>query len=160
MELDQLFFEAVALPDDEKLDLLDAIVRSLNQRSTATVAFGHLAGAIGQLRNECSERDWDGYDAQPVNAEAVKSAIKFAHLFSIFQFERRIATPEISATPTGGIIFQWHSNDSDLIVGVNSGSSLTFSIVGSEGRVKGSERFANKIPESVQTLLSHFELRV
>jgi hypothetical protein len=65
---------------------------------------------------------WDSYGAQPVQRDLAERALDVIRLL----LEARVPEPSIVPTPMGGIQLEWHVNDMDFEVTVESQFALEF----------------------------------
>jgi|GEM_PF-3213673 len=73
---------------------------------------------------ECSEKDWDGYGALPVNKEAVKNLYNLLKSNSLSQ-----VIPEVSADPDGDVSALWSTFDGNSFsISVNSAGKIYFAL--------------------------------
>ena len=91
---------------------------------------------LKEILKECSENDWDGYGANPIDLESVKWVSKFIGLLPDY-----ISYPELSPEPTGELTMVWNKNGFHMIVGINSQGILTYGGTSSSGRIYGDSKF-------------------
>ncbi len=106
-----------------------------------------LVHELHETFRECSTRNWDGYDASPLNKSAVREAERFIRIMPM-----SMPDPEIVPEPLGDIGFQWSFGDNRILtVSFNGSNTITYaSILGSPERTRfGSEYFTDSIPEEV-----------
>ena len=96
--------------------------------------FGRKEEIINKIRAfgiECSEADWDGYDAEPVSPDALERAEAF-----IRSLPESISMPEVSVEPDGDISFDWLPTTTKTF-SVSVGTSDRFSYAWFDGTDRG-----------------------
>lgn len=91
----------------------------------------------------CSERNWDGYDSNPISYRAFIEAERFVKLLpSSFHI------PEIVPEPAGDIGLEWYNEKQHTFVISFSGNNIiTYAgIYGKDNKTHGTEFFANSLP--------------
>lgn len=123
------------------------------ERSAAL--FGDKSGVISQLwelYEECSERDWDGNDAKPLDAVSVATAINF-----IKAIPNGMPLPEVAPEPDGAISLDWiASRTRRLTVSVKNTNRLAYAWMDGTERGHAVVRFdGGEIPVRIrQDILS------
>ena len=65
--------------------------------------------------------------------------------------------PSVSATPTGGVVFEWRSGDAGILtLSVREGQRLAYAAITPERRHKGSEDFLGMLPVAIIPILRKF----
>lgn len=106
---------------------------------------------LDELFKECSEKDWDGYEANPITKDAYFEAKRFIKsLLSIPSFP----FPEIVPEPTGEIGFEWYKGKQQVfIVSVSGKNELVYAGLFGPNKVHGTEYFGDSLPSIVITNL-------
>ena len=89
----------------EARTIYDTIAKILDWIENSQALFGEKAKAIWQLSDladECAAQNWDGYDARPIDIEAVKIAERFVRVLP-----PDAPLPEFAAEPDGSISMDW-----------------------------------------------------
>ena len=96
---------------------------------------------IESIASECSEKNWDGYDAAPIHRDSVNAAIQFLHGIQISQ-----PIPDVVPEPDGDLALEWEIDaDNWLIVSFHGTSFIHFAAKFGEGT-----RFEGKDPNGDQ----------
>lgn len=113
--------------DDDKLRLLDELF---------------------QIYKECSDENWDGYDAEPITQKTLLEAEKFIELLP-----SSLNVPEIIPEPTGEIAFEWYRGKRFVFiasVGGNNFNLITYAgLFGKTSKIHGTEYLGDKFPTNV-----------
>jgi len=106
---------------------------------------------LNELFLECSENDWDGYDANSLIESAYFEAMRFIQsISSIHSFP----TPEIVPEPTGEIGFEWYKENRQVfIVSVSGKNELVYAGLFGPNKVHGTEYFGDSLPSIIITNL-------
>ncbi len=101
---------------------------------------------LDELFGECSERNWDNYQALPILHETYYEAKRLIYLLPNIYPQ-----PELIPEPDGGIGFEWYKEkDSVLIISVSGGNELFYAgLFGKGNEIHGKEQFDNLIPPFV-----------
>jgi hypothetical protein len=92
---------------------------------------------------------WDGYNAKPIDYASFASAHDFLRVFP-----QGRALPEISAYPTGEIVFDWyHSPSRQISVCFQSDRQLVYAAKFADGRIRGRAQFSDQIPDTLLSLI-------
>jgi hypothetical protein len=109
---------------------------------------------IAAILEECSEANWDGYHARPINRSSVQHACQFLE-----KLPPDIAAPELTPEPTGILTMVWRKEGYHLIVGINADNQIAWGGTSPEGNVYGEASFGLGIPEELINLLRKVEGR-
>lgn len=106
---------------------------------------------LESILSECSENDWDGYGALPIDLKSVRWASKFiAHLPDYISY------PELSPEPTGELTMLWDKRGYYIIIGINSEGHISYGGTSPTGHIYGDSQLnddATKIPVEITELL-------
>lgn len=102
--------------------------------------------AINELReiyNEVSKEDWDGYDSEAINADAVIEASKLIRMLP-----SSLPLPEITIEPDGGIGLEWYKTKGFVFVASVLGENIISyaGLFGPSSEIHGKENFTDTIP--------------
>ena len=79
---------------------------------------------IESIASECSKKNWDGYQSDPIGDEAVRNAKNL-----VSHFPENIAQPDIVPEPDGSIGFEWDvEQDKWMIVSVDDKGNIYFAV--------------------------------
>ena len=79
---------------------------------------------IESIASECSKKNWDGYQSDPIGDEAVRNAKNL-----VSHFPKNIAQPDIVPEPDGSIGFEWDvEQDKWMIVSVDDKGNIYFAV--------------------------------
>jgi len=109
--------------------------------------FLHKSAAIGtenvireelaDVWEECSEPNWDGYNALPVSRDSFRNAQRL-----LLTLPLGTKLPSIGAIPNGNIALEWHhSRRRSLTVTVSPDGDLHYAALLGPGRTCGTEPF-------------------
>ena len=101
-----------------------------------------LLNELFQVYQECSEENWDGYDAQPISQEVYLEAGKLIRLLP-----SHIKKPEIMPEPTGEIALEWYLGKRfTFVISVGGNNLITYAgLFGSTSKTHGTEYFGDKL---------------
>ena len=100
---------------------------------------------------ECSEKNWDGYDAAPISTAAISEAGLFLSILPSM-----LPLPEIVPEPTGALGFEWNFGKNKVFaVSVKGNHSIAYAgLLGAGSKISGIEVYSESIPsiiiESIQ----------
>jgi hypothetical protein len=121
--------------------------------------FLHKSAALGieqvlreelpEVWQECSEPDWDAYNALPVAWETYENARRF-----LLALPLGIPAPSIGAEPDGHLTFEWHrAPRRTLSVSITPDEQLHYAALLGPGRTCGSEPFFGEVPKTILGLI-------
>jgi len=98
---------------------------------------------LAEVRRECRDPDWDGYDAEPVSRQSCVLALDLLRALPA-----ELPSPSVGAMPGGLISLEWHQAarqtltvvceaDGNLIYAGLFGPSTTSGIQGYNGTIPG-----------------------
>lgn len=99
-----------------------------------------------QVYQECSENNWDGYDAQLISKKAYFEAEKLIRLLP-----SHIKEPEIVPEPTGEIALEWYQGKRfTFVISVGGNNLITYAgLFGSTSKAHGTEYFGAEVPAMI-----------
>ncbi|MEN8262972.1 MAG: hypothetical protein ABFR82_05875 [Nitrospirota bacterium] len=104
--------------------------------------------SLALLKNvyaECSETNWDGYDAPPISPNAYWETMSFIRLLPSW-----IPKPDILGGTDGEIILEWYKNSSRLFaISITGKNELIYAGLFGPYSRNGSTYFGNSIPEEI-----------
>lgn len=97
-----------------------------------------LVESLKEIFKECSEANWDGYNAIPISYSTYLEAEKVIRSLPL-----SLPIPEIVPEPTGRIGLEWRSrNQFIFVISVGSNNIITYAgIFGEGGETHGTESF-------------------
>ncbi len=102
---------------------------------------------LSELFVECSEKDWDGYDANPLTERAYLEARRFIQSLS---FIPSFPIPEIVPEPSGEIGFEWYKENRQVFIASVSGKNeLVYAGLFGPNKVHGTEYFGDSLPSII-----------
>jgi hypothetical protein len=92
---------------------------------------------LDEISEECSTDDWDGCGAVPVSNDALTKARDF-----IAAFPPDLPVPEVSASTSGEVLFDWIQNQDRMVtVAINGDARVSFASINGETSNHGSYIF-------------------
>lgn len=109
-----------------------------------------LRDELAETWQECSQPDWDGYNALPVTADSFANATRL-----LLSLPLGTQLPSIGAIPSGHISLEWHhSRRRTLTVTVDEVGDLHYAALLGPGRVCGTEPFFDEMPTIILDLIA------
>ena len=101
---------------------------------------------LDEVYEECSETNWDGYDAQPISREAYFEASKLLRTIP-----NSFPMPDILPEPDGGIGLEWYkSKGFSFVISVSGKKIITYAgRFGKNTQTCGTENFMDSIPQVI-----------
>ena len=97
------------------------------------------------LSKECSDANWDGFDASPINMESFIEAQRF-----IYALPTTIAEPEVSVDPDGEISLEWYLEPRRVFsVSIGKRNEVTYAGLFGINKSNGKEYFGDEIPKTI-----------
>lgn len=88
-----------------------------------------------EIINECSEADWDGYDAHPIDQVSVRYAVQFIGLLP-----NHISYPELLPEPSGNLAMTWKNKNYHFMLGIDSNGHISYGGTHSKGKIYGTSK--------------------
>lgn len=105
---------------------------------------------LAEVWEECSQPDWDAYDALPVSWESLINARRL-----LLALPLGTKLPSIGAIPCGHISLEWHhSRRRTLSVTVDEDGDLHYAALLGPGRICGTEPFFDEAPQIILDLIA------
>lgn len=110
----------------------------------------HVGSMFKSLAQQCSQRGWDGFEAEPVSRSAIDNAWR---LVSVLPYG--FPMPAVGAEPDGHVTLEWYSNPSRLLsVSVGSEGDLHYAaLLGGTARQYGTEPFFGIVPPTLLEII-------
>ncbi len=100
---------------------------------------------IMEVEKEASKKNWDGYDALPVNPEASNYAVRLMILFPVW-----IPEPDVIPESDGHIAFDWGITSKKLFsVSISPTGHLHYSGMNGKNKISGSEKIGDVFPKHI-----------
>ena len=116
-------------------------------KTTATIGrpFEEARQSLKVLSRECSEANWDGYNALPITENTFEEARKIIELLPT-----SIPMPEILAEPGGEIGFEWRKGQKLIfVISVEGKYRINYAGIFGSNKIHGSEYFGEMLPSVV-----------
>jgi len=139
--------------------LREAATAVVDFAERSEVLFGKKATALSSLcvlSKECSEKDWDGAGALPVDLTAVKSAADFVRALP-----ESLPLPEFAVDPDGAVSLDWIQSKTRLFsVSISASNRLAFAWLDGSDRGHGVAKFTGdqiprRILEGIRGIVGH-----
>ena len=102
-----------------------------------------------ELIEECSEPDWDGYDAVPVSSDSILAARKF-----LLSLPLGTRLPSVGLLPSGNVTLEWqHSRRRSLTISFSPEGDIHYAALLGAGRQSGTEPFYGDVSATILSLL-------
>ena len=135
------------------------VARFVDEQIAGQNRFLHKSAALGIERvfreeltdvwEECSEPDWDAYDALPVTWDTYQNTQRF-----LLALPLGTPVPSIGAEPDGHITLEWHrAPRRTLSVSITPDEQLHYAALLGPGRTCGSEPFFGEVPNRILDLI-------
>ena len=106
-------------------------------------------GELADVWAECSQPDWDGYNALPVTRASCMNAERFIHALP-----QDVPVPCIGAEPDGHVTLQWGRSPLQVLsLSVSHRGELHYAALLGTGRACGTEPFADAVPAVILNLI-------
>jgi len=102
--------------------------------------------SLDEVYEECSEANWDGYDAAPISLEAYFEASKLLRIIP-----NSYPMPDILPEPDGGIGLEWYKDRVfSFVISVSGKNIITYvGLFGKNNETYGTENFPDSVPKVV-----------
>lgn len=120
-------------------------------RDSAALGMEHvLLEELAEVWQECSQPNWDAYNALPVGRDSLAIAQRL-----LLALPLGTKLPSIGATPNGHISLEWHhSRRRTLTVTVDEDGDLHYAALLGPGRTCGTEPFFDEVPQVILDLIA------
>lgn len=119
------------------------------QESRSLGSAGTLNEELGAVWQKCREPGWDGFNALPVETDALRNAYLLLESLPL-----GIPKPSIGAEPDGCLTLEWHrSARRTLSVSVTPDGNLHYAALLGPNRTYGTEAFFGEIPDPILELI-------
>lgn len=125
------------------------LTKSLWEKQSSDALENFFEGVIETVES-CSQDNWDGYGAKPLNINSIYYALMF-----VLSLPKILPLPELVAEPNGELGIQWASKGNSLAVSIDSNKNITFGGISENGgEIYGTTKFSEEIPD---VLLAHIK---
>lgn len=101
------------------------------------------------VAERCLVRDWDGYGAAPVSADAYALASQFLRALPL-----GIAAPSVGAEPDGQLTFEWYRSPRRLLsISISPDGDLHYAALLGPNKAYGTEAFFGEVPRMILDLI-------
>lgn len=108
-----------------------------------------LLAELDEVWKDCSEPDWDGYDAYPVTADARNQAERFLNALPA-----DCHAPSLGAEPLGHLSLEWHRDRYwTLSVSVTPEGALHYAALLGRDRACGTIPNFDEVPQAILELI-------
>ncbi len=127
---------------------LSKVTRSLH-RSVALGADTAVRGDLADVYLECSQPDWDGFNALPVDPDSFGLARDF-----LLSLPFGTKQPSAGAYPDGQISLEWYNGPRrSLTISFDPSGELHYAIIAGPSRACGTEAFNGEVPSIILELI-------
>jgi len=136
---------------DRIRDMFDELLRDRLESITLGDAFRKAVEALGDVFQESSSENWDGYGARMVDA------ITYVHARIFLEaLPTTWPAPEVAAEPDGEIAFEWYIQPRWVFsVSVGPEDELTYAGIFGRNKSHGTEEyFADELPKTIMENLN------
>lgn len=105
-----------------------------------------LHDSLWEVFKDCSEANWDGYNARPISDKAFLEALKLLQLLPAY-----LPSPEIVPEPTGEMGLEWYKgNQFVFVMSLSGNNTITYAGMFGPGiETHGTESFSESLPRTV-----------
>jgi hypothetical protein len=122
------------------------------QRPSENPRCDMLSEELDEIYEDCSRRNWDGYDAKPVTRRILGTVKSFLNALPT-----KIPNPELSADPDGEISLDWCVAPKRIFyVSIGKAGVLTYAVLDGDRIAKGVDLLEEEIPNQINSLLNNF----
>ena len=141
------FFLPTGRGVSETAEILDKIIEKMLKDCSPSVTIDKdaLIQEFGDVFEECSVDNWDGYDAKAISIDSYREAIRFAR-----SLPTMIPLPEIAVDPDGEVALEWYEGPRKVVtVSIGSRNEITYAGLFGFNKVNGTECFYDEIPKAI-----------
>lgn len=131
----------------ETAEILDKIIEKMLKDCSPSVTIDKdaLIQEFGDVFEECSVDNWDGYDAKAISIDSYREAIRFAR-----SLPTMTPLPEIAVDPDGEVALEWYEGPRKVFtVSIGSRNEITYAGLFGFNKVNGTECFYDEIPKAI-----------
>lgn len=144
--------EGVSAESEEIKSLIKTYTEHLRKSTPLALRRASLLDEVSQISQTCTDRGWDGYDAEPISVESANGAVNLLEILP-----EGIQTPNVVPEPTGDISFEWRTEGQKHFSVSVTGQTLVYAgIFGGLPKHYGEERFFGVIPRTILEILVRY----
>ena len=129
----------------------EAVARD-QQRLRESIMIGLDSAVFDELAavfEECSQSNWDGHGALPVDRDTLRAAYCFLEALPL-----GTRAPTVSAEPDGHLALEWHQSlRRTLSVSISPDGELHYAALLGPNRAYGTEAFLGDVPNTILDLI-------
>lgn len=108
-----------------------------------------LSPQLEELRDVCTQSNWDGFDAPALDAEVFEVAARFLE-----SLPQNLPAPELGASAAGDVSFEWETSSTCVVsVGVSANGQLHYAALEGNKRTFGSMPVGDQVDELLLSLI-------
>lgn len=132
--------------DAERLSkIYKKVILGFNQIPSFEATTHNIDEIFDELLEEYSTDGWDGYGALAITKNVIEKAKQF-----LTAIPRSISQPEVDATPSGEISFEWFKDTSHVfVVEINKTGDLVYAGLFGHKKNNGTDYFNGSIPQDI-----------
>ncbi|MFA5056382.1 MAG: hypothetical protein WC562_09505 [Dehalococcoidia bacterium] len=126
---------------------MDIFIDSIDSRRTITVSdrFDKFEEAFNSIIEECSDNNWNGYNARPVDTKSITQARRFLNNLPL-----STPLPDISIDADGEITLEWHGGPHRVLyLSIGANGQINYACIVGATTSKGIEFFENEPPATI-----------
>lgn len=105
---------------------------------------------LGAIWDECRLPGWDGYDARPLDRDALSDTYRLLEAMPLGS-----PPPSLGAEPDGSFTVEWHrSRRRTLSLSVPGNGELHYAALLGPNRICGTEIFSGDVPQRILDLIA------
>lgn len=149
-----LFFQSLAVSADAQ-SIDEKIGNVIGSRSTTESLTRPVFTELFDAFLDARESNWDGYDAEPVSAEALSQTERFLRLVL-----GKFPPPTAAASPTGSLTLEWiNAVDRRLVVAFRGDEQIAYAAIYGTETIHGCASFIRDIPLEIARQLDRIYYR-
>ncbi len=128
-------------------DHIKKVVHNYKRSATGNLRLDEPTQTIYEVYRRCSQKNWNGEDAEPISENAAKEAERL-----LLALPSHIPIPDIFSDPTGAIAFEWYRRPKHrLVISFYGNGTPEFAgLLGAGNEVYGQTRIGNGLPNIIQ----------
>jgi len=129
----------------------DSVINILPETNKEEVK-NDFSNKMDNIIKECSDKNWDGYGAEPIDKDYKDIVEKLLNAFPQY-----IPTPDILPEPDGEISLEWNiSKNKVFYISINKNNKLSYAYINNGKKSTGVGIFDKNIPETIILQLNEF----
>jgi len=137
-----------ASPDASLIpDYIRDLISRYKVSATGNLRLDEPTQAIYEVYRTCSQKNWNGEQAEPISENAAKEAERL-----LLALPSHIPVPDIFSDPTGAIAFEWYRRPKHrLVISFYGNGTPEFAgLLGAGNEVYGQARIGSGLPSIIQ----------